>query len=104
VREKNIKALIEMGGTAVDVKSLTVGEQCWMVESPVLELSAKAAEADGKVTLVAPWANPVLWGSRRTVSKALHLCAPNCCGTAGWSIDVTRFGFREVWTTGRDVS
>jgi len=34
-----------------------------MVESPLLELSAKAAEADGKVTLVAPWANPVLWGS-----------------------------------------
>ena len=68
----------------------------------VLELPAQPTGAH--VVLTAPWANPVLWGPPPYGEPKLYVLRTELLKD-GQVVDrsFTRFGFREVWVSGRDV-
>jgi hypothetical protein len=58
----------------------------------------------GKVTLQAPWSNPVLWGPAPYGQPKQYTLKTQLLAE-GRVIDTlyTRFGFREVWVNGKDI-
>lgn len=100
VREKRLQALVEIQAPAAEAKSFSV--RATVLDGPALP--AQPLPADGKVTLAAPWADPVLWGTAPYGEPKLYTLRTELLRD-GQIVDrtFTRFGFREVWITGHDV-
>ena len=70
----------------------------------VPEVASKPVAANGKTTLTADWTNPVLWGSGPYGEPKLYTLRTELIqGDKVIDRTFTRFGFREVWLSGRDV-
>jgi beta-galactosidase len=104
VREKRIKASVEIHYPRPGAQSMTVRSTVLDGRTTTLELPGVAVRTDNKVSLAAPWANPVLWGNSPYGEPKLYMLRTELLRD-GKVIDrvFTRFGFREVWIDGKDV-
>jgi len=71
--------------------------------NPVLTLPAQPV-VSGTATLSAPWSTPVLWGPAPYGQPKLYMLQTQLL-EAGVAVDTiyTRFGFREVWISGKEI-
>ncbi len=60
---------------------------------------------NGAATLSSPWTNPVLWGQPPYGQPKLYTLRTDLLDGSGNILDTRfdRFGFREVWVSGKDV-
>lgn len=101
VRQKSLEARLDLSSDAA-----AAGMVCRAAvldgDKVALELPEQPVAAH--VVLTAPWADPVLWGSPPYGQPKLYVLRTELVKD-GQVVDrsFTRFGFREIWVSGRDV-
>ena len=100
VRNSTIGAALQVTGSdsATSVQATVLDG-----EIPVLTLPAASIIA-GTASITAPWSNPTLWGTPPYGTPKLYILRTTLLEN-GIPIDTiyTRFGFREVWVSGKTV-
>jgi beta-galactosidase/beta-glucuronidase len=104
VRRKTLTVHVETRGAQGGAPPRTLRASVFDEATTVLEVPGKPIAASGKTTLTANWTDPVLWGSAPYGSPKLCALRTELLED-GQVVDrtFTRFGFREVWISGRDV-
>ena len=100
VRNKKLEVRVETAGAS----GLTIRSAVLDRGKAVLRLPGIAAATAGVSTVQAGWSNPVLWGPEPYGEPKLYVLRTELIDK-GKVVDrkFTRFGFREVWISGRDV-
>jgi hypothetical protein len=101
VRHKRLEARVTTAGAA---PGLVLRGAVLDGEEIVLELPEQSIGAGGSSNLQKDWSDPVLWGPPPYGEPKLYVLRTELVKD-GKVIDrsFTRFGFREVWISGRDV-
>ena len=101
VRQKSLEARLDLSSGAA-AAGMTCRAAVLDGDKVALELPEQPAAAH--VVLTAPWADPVLWGPPTYGEPKLYVLRTELVKD-GQVVDrsFTRFGFREVWVSGRDV-
>jgi hypothetical protein len=101
VRKKRLEARVATEGAG---SGLTLRAAVLDKEKIVLKLPEKPAKSGETSTLEADWSDPVLWGPPGYGEPKLYVLRTELV-KQGKVVDrsFTRFGFREVWISGRDM-
>jgi hypothetical protein len=101
VRNKTITVSVKVTG---NVPAATAKATVMDGSTVVLALPAQTVTT-GMAVLSSPWTNPVLWGQPPYGQPKLYTLRTDLLDSSGHILDTRfdRFGFREVWVSGKDV-